>query len=234
MKPNLRASVWMIAVAGIGLATQLQAASINLNTGVDSSGTVLPDNSAEVRYTVSYLASGSGTTTPAEIGPFTGIPTAAIVADQNPSYGLVGGPWVADPSNARWISPYQGGSTDPWTSDPAGYYDYKMTFYSPSAGSLSIAAGFASDNTGWAYDNGVLQSTTGFGDFGALNSFNFSIAAGNNVIDFVVWNPVWSGGNPSGLLVQSESFTVPDGGLSVALLGFALVGVEGLRRKLRK
>ena len=28
--------------------------------------------------------------------------------------------------------------------------------------------------------------------------------------------------------------TVPDGGLTVALLGFALVGVEGLRRKLRK
>ena len=33
--------------------------------------------------------------------------------------------------------------------------------------------------------------------------------------------------------VSSET-SVPDGGLTVALLGFALVGVEGLRRKLRK
>jgi hypothetical protein len=33
---------------------------------------------------------------------------------------------------------------------------------------------------------------------------------------------------------QSDTATVPDGGMTVAFLGFALVGVEGLRRKLKK
>jgi choice-of-anchor C domain-containing protein len=37
-----------------------------------------------------------------------------------------------------------------------------------------------------------------------------------------------------GPALDNVSMTVPDGGLSVALLGFALVGVEGTRRKLRK
>src|SRR5262245_30951895 len=145
MKLNSKA-MWMMAVGGLGLASQLQAATINLNTGVNNDLSVRPDNSFEVRYSLSYLAVNSGTTTPLEIGPFNnGVSMLAMVADQSSSLFNY---WVPDPVNAKWISPWTPGDpTEPFTSDPAGYYDYRMTVNSTSAGTLSLGVGFASDNT---------------------------------------------------------------------------------------
>ena len=139
----MRASGWTVATVVLSLATQIQAGPITtLNTGVNNDGSVRADNTLEVRYTLSFQPSASSTTAPDPFAPFNGTPMGALVADQNT--GLVGGPWVADPSNARWISPYQGGSTDPWTSDAAGYYDYRMTVHSSSLSSVSVNVGFGS------------------------------------------------------------------------------------------
>jgi hypothetical protein len=110
--------------------------------------------------------------------------------------------------------------THPWTFDPS----------TPTAPLWSVAAfGFSFDLTsvlsvthiGNNFINVLTRGTihaTGFDDTQALFSFTVN--------------------NPDGRTHATYGFadatiTVPDGGSAVALLGLALIGIEGLRRKLR-
>jgi len=78
---------------------------------------------------------------------------------------------------------------------------------------------------------GNLDTTlTGSSSSWALESFGFTALTASTTLTFQNVG-AWGVSYPH---LDNVSVTVPDGGLTVALLGSALVGVEGLRRKLRK
>ncbi len=81
-------------------------------------------------------------------------------------------------------------------------------------------------------DSTLVTSITGLGPggFNGFDSAHVSLTSSDTLsIVLRIAHPV--GG---GLTTGDKLLHVPDGGLTVALLGFALVGVEGLRRRLAR
>jgi hypothetical protein len=178
------------------------------------------------------------------------------VGDQDPHYTLVDGsgqeavvqaasgvfgqligqnaPWVPNPLPAQWISPYAGGSTDPWVNDNA---DHTYIFQTIAGASGTVSGYWATDNSAKIYVDGVYTgqnidaSQLDAPGYRPLTPFTLTLTQGD-VVDFYVLNGDNSGsayGNPAGLLVST-----PDGGMTAGLLGGALIGLHALRRKLSR
>jgi hypothetical protein len=206
----------LIAATALALTaiTSAHAATITglKNTGVGASGTV------DSNYSLSSAVS----TTP------------VITYDSQWPIG----PWIANDSTSKWITPTatQSDSFDPSVS---GTYTYTLTFdlSGYNAATAKFSGRLAADNSVQVkLNNSLIGSATGFTDwtnFGASSGF----VSGVNTLDFVVSNWAQNGGNPTGLRVEfgmSSVTAVPEPETYAMLLGgLALVGAVARRRKLK-
>jgi hypothetical protein len=183
------------------------------NTGVDAAGTPLPNNAAELHYTLLSVPSGT---------------TSLRVATSANGFPI--GPWLSDDSLSAWIGPASDTSLD----GPGGVYDYRTTFDLTGFDPLtaSITGQWSMDDSGVdILINGVSISPTS-SNFLSWTSFsvNSNFVAGINTLDFVINN----GTGPTGLRVEmsgtASAAGVPEPA-PIALLGAGLSVLGLLRRR---
>lgn len=199
----------VLSLSGVG------AESINLfNTGVDSFGVPLPDNSIDPHYSITF-------------------PTAApgIVAAASGGWPIP--PWLGDNTTSAWVTP----ATD--TRGPHDkVYHYTTTFdltgMDPS--SAFISGQWAGDDGGVGGLSDIIlngNSTLQFPEhFISWTSFslNSGFISGINTLSFQIKN---YGGGPTGIRVEmrGKANGVPEAGSAMVLLGISLMGIETLRRR---
>jgi hypothetical protein len=213
----------LVAALGLFAPTAARAASpITLfNTGVDSTGTPLPNGTVgDSHFSMTSVPLGSSST-PA-------IRTSAGGFPIQPS-----GPWVGDDGVSTWIGP----SNDAFLDGPSGNYTYETTFTLPAAGTVNITGQWAAANS-QGFDillNGISQSAPS-ASYVSFTPFGFSGAglSGLNTLDFLVGNTT----GPTGLRVEFSSatvdfstpVTVPEPA-SLTILGLGAMGLLMRRRK---
>ena len=213
MKNRKALQTTLLALAVLGLAA-VNAAAVSpivvpglYNTGVDSSGTVLPLQSLERHYSVSG-ASGIAYVEPPVYEP------------------NLGWAWLPAPAGSAWIGPNS--TTNTASPDPEGMYYYTMQFnlsaFNPA--DVRIAGSWMTDNTGDLFLNGVYTGfTTDVESYKHLTPFTLSsgFVSGINTLEFRVLNE-YVGPNPSGLCVAGLSATVvPEPATSALMLGLLAV-----------
>jgi hypothetical protein len=216
----------LVALAIVGFAPAAQADVITglYNTGVDDAGVALVGAQQDMHWSLSSPS-------PADVGYNTAYTSVATWP--------IGGPWVADTTTSRWITPTTnaGNSLD---STANGLYFYTLTFSltpgeTPSTASFSGL--FAADDLvlGITLNKTSIFSNGGHYDlwtsFGASSGF----VSGTNTLTFEVENIGLDHSNPTGLDVDfTASFVdpVPEPATWLTMiLGFAAVGFLGYRRR---
>lgn len=214
-----------VVSAIFGISGSVYAAPITLfNTGVDSTGVVLPNGSTEdSHYSLvsapAAAASGIRAITLASGLPYTG----------------------DDVAPSRWIGPNSGSDLN----GPAGNYTYETRFdltgFDPS--SASITGSWTTDNDGVdILLNGIsLGLTTPIRSFDGPSlpfSFTSGFISGTNILDFVVHNE----GGPTALRVELSGTADPEQGQGQGvsdvpvpaafwLFGSVFASLMGMRRK---
>ena len=229
----LAAQAIPIALLDTGAGANLgsPATQGSLNAGVP--GVVDP------YWTVSLLS-----TVPPGQTPPGGIPdgTAWLMPNFPTGFSNLFSYWVPNDSVSNWLTysfpPQVGGDT---TSDT---FQYQLKFIATTGGVIGI--NWLSDNTDALLVNGVPigSNAAQFAAWLPGAGIPVLINPGLNTVDLEVFNEPQGNGNPTGGRVEFTgnldvlpvpATAVPDGGMSVALLGLSLVGlasVETLRRKL--
>lgn len=211
----------------LAISTSAGAASLTLfNTGVDNSGTVLPDGTTpDLHYT---LTAPSGTN---------------ITLVRTSAGGFPIPPYLGDNSTSAWIGP---NSTS--LNGPGGLYDYQTTFslagFNPST--ASISGQWSSDNAGIEILlNGVDTGNLG-NPYGSPGSYSYEhwvsfvinsgFLAGLNTLDFIVQNGNGADDQfgPTALRVEmigSAIATPLPAALPLFASGLGALGLLGWRRK---
>ena len=184
------------------------------NTGVNSSGIVLPQQSLEQHYSV------SGASTIAYIVP--------PVYEPN-----LGWAWLPAPAGSAWIGPNS--TTNTASPDPVEIYSYTIQFNLTgyNLADVRVSGSWMTDNTGEMFLNGISTGFTTDGDsYKHLTAFSLDsgFVAGMNTLEFRVLNE-FVGPNPSGLCVAGLTATlVPEP--TVSTLAAALFVTAIFRRRL--
>ena len=186
MKP-LSSFVWTAAF--VAPVTSLCAAPIPglFNTGVDGDGLLLPgDGAVDPHYEMVVSAD------PSLPGP-----DAVTLAP-----GFPVGPWLAEGPDSRWIAPQAASG-----NGLGGEYRFRTSFDLTGfdADSARIEGEWGVDNEGLdILLNGVSTGITNFNGFGALTPFTIDsgFIAGENTLEFVVFNAGDATANPIGLRVK--------------------------------
>lgn len=121
--------------------------------------------------------------------------------------------------------------TTPFVS--AGVFTAPYSFASGPQLALWSSGGFTFDLTFSVVSSQGVGPGGGFvtaSGLGTISGNGYTATAGT--WSFSTQDP--SAGAPPTFSFSASTGALPDGGLTLALLGFALVGVEGLRRKLKK
>jgi hypothetical protein len=193
------------------------------NTGVDASGNPLPGGAIDPHYTL--IQSPDVTWD----GP------EAFVTNN----GFPIGPWAANSSVSKWISP----RADAGSSNTPGQYTYRTTLdltgFDPTT--AVIIGRWMSDNNGLD----IRVNGNGTGNTTLFDSFtrgfaNFTLddyfVSGINTIDFVVMNGS-AFVNPTGLRVEMTGTALPvpePGTWAMVAIGLGLVGLGTSRRQRRR
>jgi hypothetical protein len=212
MKSKLKMlSVLAVAAMGIGLLSQQAHANLivgSINMGSPGSVTLNPGLTAvtSVNGTVTV---GGATGDYAVTGPPNIFVYGDTVTTFNPFSWPI--PSVANPVIPLWS----------FTDSNTGYtYSFDLLTDSMSEYSLGSASYLDVNGTGMAYiKNGATDVYTP-----TEATFLFTVSNPDG--------PIVGGDTPFSF--NAETTAVPDGGLTVSLLGFAMLGLEGLRRKLSK
>lgn len=140
--------------------------------------------------------------------------------------------WITPPDGSLWIGP-----TTSSVTDPQGWYTYRLTFtidgIDPSR--VTLTGQWSVDNSGQIWlngnDTGIAKgdTITDTHEYKTLNSFEIAsgFRAGDNTLDFRVYNFGGASGNPTSLLVSNlcGTATVPaPGAILLGSLGTAFVG----------
>lgn len=186
------------------------------NTGVNSSGVVLPLQSLEQHYSVSGVANVAYVEPP--------------VYEPN-----LGWAWLPAPAGSAWIGPNS--TTNTASPDPEGVYNFTLHFdltgYNPA--DVRIAGSWMTDNTGELFLNGINTGfTTDAESYKHLTSFNLTsgFVAGLNTLEFRVLNE-FVGPNPSGLCVADLSATLVPEPAATSFLGLAFLMAIAARHRLQ-
>jgi len=217
--PGWRRSVFALVIIFLG-AGSAHAAFIPLfDTGVDSSGNVLPHNTVgDPHYTLISVPGG---------------PTQTRIITSAGGFPI--GPWLGDNSVSRWIGP----NSDDDLDGPVGDYIYRTTFDLTgfNLSTVVINGQYATDNSGFIRLNGnVVGPSSPFVGYDHWTSFslNSGFTSGINTLDFVVNN----GGGPTGLRVEmtgtGDVLSAVPAPPAVALFAVGLVGLAGFRAVRRK
>jgi hypothetical protein len=210
-----------VATASLFAAgTTAQAAVITtlFNTGVDASGTPLPDGTVgDPHYSLVSVPAG---TTDVRVRTSAG--------------GFPIPPYFGDDSLSAWIGP----NNDNQVDGVNGLFDYRTTFslagFNP--GSAMITGGWSTDNDGVKILlNGVDTGNPGT----AYNQFQLGFASftitsgftgGTNTLDFIVNN----GGGPTALRTEMTGTASVGGVPEPATWGLMIVGFGGMGAVLRR
>jgi hypothetical protein len=188
---SFKQMIFLPILVGAGI---LSAGPITLhNTGVNSSGVVLPDGSLTSFWTLSSEPIGA---------------TEALGGNPFSYYNIA---YYANNSVSGWVSPLATGN-----AGMGGFYTYQLNFdltgYDPTT--ALITGLFGVDNDGAILLNGHTVATTGFADFATPAAFtmNTGFVAGLNTISVRMDN----GGDPSAFRVEfSSSSATPTHTVSV-------------------
>jgi len=195
------------------------------NTGVDNAGNPLPAGAIDPHYILIQSPDVA----------FDG-PEAFVT-----NSGFPIGPWAANTSVSKWISP----RADAGNNNATGQYTYRTTLDLTGfdASTAVIVGRWMSDNNGLD----ILVNGNGTGHTTLFESFrlgyaNFTLddyfVAGINTIDFLVSNGGLSA-NPTGLRVEMTGTALPvpvpePGTWAMVAIGLALVGLGTSRRQSRR
>jgi hypothetical protein len=209
-------------------------------------GAMLPEKASAIP-TIQLFDLGSATLVTVADGGFGDAnPLAGVVT----YIGAVGPTWLLNVTTGT-SKPFAGSATKPEmdlnsvdaTSLAGGTLIVRFSddFFGPNSGSAIAGIGGTTVGTvgytTWADAANVLFATsislTGIGPltgaFSGTDSGALSLGYPYSLTQEAIIRH-----SAGGLSSFNATLTVPDGGLTIALLGFALVGVEGLRRKFAK
>lgn len=195
------------------------------NTGVDNSGNPLASGAIDPHYALIQSPDVN----------FDG-PEAFVT-----NSGFPIGPWAANTSLSKWISP----RADAGNTNATGQYTYRTTIDLTGfdASSATVVGRWMSDNNGLD----ILVNGHSTGHTTAFESFRSGYAdftlddhfvSGINTIDFLVSNGGTSA-NPTGLRVEMTGTALPipvpePGTWAMLAIGLALVGLGTSRRQSRR
>jgi hypothetical protein len=195
-RAKLLRAVLVVGVLSLTGAAARADIVTSINTGVDSTGALLPDGALDPHY---QLVSHNDPNFPG--------PNVYVV---NSGGFPFNGYWFANGPNSKWIAPY----ADPSNNSPGVPYIYETKFdltgYKP--GQTSISGFWSTDNNGLdillnGHSTGYTTPITSFYQFSPF-SITSGFHAGVNTLDFVVFNQPQDYGNPTGLRVEGNVYSV--------------------------
>ena len=213
----------LLAFAAVAAFAVVPANAVTIttlyNTGVAADGTIAVGNGADVHWMLNDGAVFTGGT--------------------NGNFPI--GPWLADDTNSRWLTP-SANAADSFDATTDGLYTYSETFSLAgiNAATASFTGRFAVDNSvDTILLNGVALAGSGgtFTGFTSFSSAGGTFNAGNNTLTFIVRNFASASGNPTGLRVEVAGVGDPISAIpepstwAMLVMGMGLTGFAARRRK---
>jgi hypothetical protein len=200
----------LASLIGITLGAMVAPAQVVLyNTGVDASGTPLPDGTiGDPHYSLVSLPGGT---------------TDIRVRTSAGGYPFPA--YIGDDALSAWIGP----NNDSYLDGPSGLYDYQTTFdiNALNPATVSIMGQYATDNEMVdVYLNGYSLGISNPSAYGFTQWTPFQISpstdfvSGNNTLDFIVNND----GGPTALRVEMTAVVPEPAAPLIFCMGLVFVG----------